>query len=453
MSFNDIFSAQRNFFLQGNTFSADFRKNALKKLRKILKDNESRLYEAIYADFRKSEFDTYSTELSIIYAEIGYFLKRLDRLHRPQKVRTNMANLPGKFRLHREPLGNVLIIGAWNYPYQLSLVPMIDAIAAGNTCILKPSELPENTMRLIAELINGNFPKEYLYVTEGGVPETTELLQLRFDKIFFTGSPKVGKIVYKAAAANMVPVTLELGGKSPTVVTAKADLKAAARRIVWGKYLNAGQTCVAPDYLYVEDCIKDEFLELLKQNIENNAYGKNSDGYAAIINSRNYDRLYSLIDKDKIYFGGDCDKEALHIGPTILKDVEWGDKVMQEEIFGPILPVLTFSDLRQVIDKIKSMEKPLASYIFSRDKKEQDLFLNEISSGGACVNDVMMHIVNEFAPFGGVGNSGIGNYHGEYGFDCFSHHKTVLYKPSRLENKIKYPPYSKLQADIIKKII
>lgn len=453
MDYKNIIEEQHRFFLSGKTKDIEFRTRALKKLLSLLKYNEKRLAEAVYEDFGKSGFDTYSTELSIIYTEIRFFLKKIKSLSRPVKKKTNIANFPGSFHIYREPLGCVLIIGAWNYPYQLTLVPMIDAIAAGNTCIIKPSELPEKTMKLLAELINGSFPKEYLYVAEGGVEETTALLKLPYDKIFFTGSPRVGKIVYKAAAENMIPVTLELGGKSPVVVTAKADLKTAAKRIVWGKFLNAGQTCVAPDYMYVEEGIEKEFLKLLKDRIEMSDYGPGSENYVRIINRRNFDRLQSMIDKDKIYCGGLCDPSSLYIEPTVLKGVSWEDKVMQEEIFGPLLPVLTFKNLPEAIEKIKSMEKPLASYIFSKDKKEQTLFLEEVSSGGCCINDVVMHIVNENVPFGGVGQSGTGNYHGEYGYDCFSHKKTVLHKPSSIENSIKYPPYTKWKSDIIKKLV
>ena len=453
MDYEHILEGQRLFFLSGKTKTVEFRKKALKKLLEILKSNEPRLTEAIFEDFGKSGFDTYSTELSIIYTEIRFFLKKLESLARPLKKKTNMANLPGRFQIYKEPLGNILIIGAWNYPYQLTLVPMIDAIAAGNTCIIKPSELPERTMRLLAELINSNFPKEYLYVAEGGVPETTALLQLSYDKIFFTGSPKVGKIVYKAAAENMVPVTLELGGKSPVVVTAKADLKIAAKRIVWGKFLNAGQTCVAPDYLYIEESVEEAFLKLLKEQIQQFSYSPDSENYVKIINRRNFDRLQNMIDKDKLYCGGKCEPSSLYIEPTVLRGVNWEDNVMQEEIFGPILPVISYKELSEAIEKIKAMEKPLASYIFSRDKKEQKLFIEEVSSGGSCINDVVMHLVNENVPFGGVGHSGIGNYHGEYGFDCFSHQKTVLKKPASIENNIKYPPYSNWKSKIVKKLV
>ena len=453
MNYEHILEGQRLFFLSGKTKTIEFRKKALKKLLEILKSNETRLTEAIFEDFGKSGFDTYSTELSIIYTEIRFFLKKLESLARPLKKKTNMANLPGRFQIYKEPLGNILIIGAWNYPYQLTLVPMIDAIATGNTCIIKPSELPERTMRLLAELINSNFPKEYLYVAEGGVPETTALLQLSYDKIFFTGSPKVGKIVYKAAAENMVPVTLELGGKSPVVVTAKADLKIAAKRIVWGKFLNAGQTCVAPDYLYIEESVEEAFLKLLKEQIQQFSYSPDSENYVKIINRRNFDRLQNMIDKDKLYCGGKCEPSSLYIEPTVLRGVNWEDNVMQEEIFGPILPVISYKELSEAIEKIKAMEKPLASYIFSRDKKEQKLFIEEVSSGGSCINDVVMHLVNENVPFGGVGHSGIGNYHGEYGFDCFSHQKTVLKKPASIENNIKYPPYSNWKSKIVKKLV
>lgn len=453
IQYSDIFNAQKQFFATGATKSIKYRKEVLKKLYSLIHSNEDKLNEAIYKDFKKSIIETYTTELSLIYAEIQYFIKNIDRLCKPIKRGTNMANIPAKFRIIREPMGCILIIGAWNYPYQLTLLPMIDAIAAGNTCIVKPSELPENTMHTLAELINNNFPKEYLYVAEGGAKETTELLKLHYDKIFFTGSTKVGKIVYEAASHNLTPVTLEMGGKSPVIVTEKADIKTAAKRIVWGKFLNAGQTCVAPDYLYAHESIRQKLLEELKHYIKQFEYGYDTDNYVQIINNRHFDRLAALIDKDKIYCGGKIDKNKLYIEPTILQNISWEDAVMNEEIFGPILPVLSFTSLKDIFEKIRSMEKPLAAYLFSNDKIEQQNFLTEISSGGVCINDVIMHIVNESVPFGGIGNSGIGNYHGEYGFNNFSHHKTVLMKPTCFENNIKYPPYNSKKTQLIKKLI
>lgn len=301
MDFATIFQSQRDFFYSHQTKNVAFRKQTLSKLKNILKTNEERLYEAIYKDFRKGRFDTFLTELNLIYNEIDFFLKNLDQLSRPDKVKTALSLQPGKSHIYYDPLGVTLIIGAWNYPYQLTLSPMVSAIAAGNTCMIKPSELPENTMHLLAELINNNFPSDYVYVAEGGIPETTELLKLRFDKIFFTGSPKVGKIVYEAAAKNLVPVTLELGGKSPAVVTGTADLEVAAKRLVWGKFLNGGQTCIAPDYLLVEESVKPQLLQLMKEKLDEINYSDGAEHYTSIINKRNFDRSWDLLMNLKLY--------------------------------------------------------------------------------------------------------------------------------------------------------
>jgi aldehyde dehydrogenase (NAD+) len=453
MDYISVFNAQKEFVRSGRTSDTVFRKGILIRLRDLLKSNEGKLYDAVYEDFRKSGFDTYATELSMIYSEIKYFLKNLDRIAKPRRCRTNLANMPGKFRIYNDPLGSVLIIGAWNYPYQLTLLPAIDAIAAGNACILKPSELPSGTMHLIAEIVNDNFSPDILYVAEGGVPETTELLKIRFDKIFFTGSPRVGKTVYEAAASNLVPVTLELGGKSPVIVTASADLETAAKRIIWGKFLNAGQTCVAPDYLLVEDSVKDEFLQLALKWLKKFSYADGADNYVRIINKKNFDRILGLIDPDKVYFGGKSDEKTFYIEPTVMTGVGWDDKVMGEEIFGPVLPVISFSSLEDVLDRICRMEKPLSAYIFSNDKSEVKMFLDRVSFGGGCVNDVVMHLVNMDVPFGGVGNSGIGNYHGKYGFDCFSHKKAVLKKSLHFEPNMKYPPYTGGKLAWIKRLM
>ncbi len=425
----------------------------LKKLKGLIQKYEKSLYEAIYKDFKKSEFDTYTTEISFIYHNLDYYLKNLSSLAKPKKVCTNIANQLGKSKIYAEPYGNCLVIGAWNYPYELSLSPAISAIAAGNTVIIKPSELVPNTSRVIAEIINEHFDEQFLFVAEGGVPETTELLQLKFDKIFFTGSPKVGKIVYKAAAENLTPVVLELGGKSPVIVTKSANLEVAAKRIVWGKFLNAGQTCIAPDYLLVEKSIEKELLQKLKVQIEKFKYSPTSDAYPRIVNQRNFDRVQKLIDTNKIYVGGKTDRSALYIEPTILHNVDWEDNVMQEEIFAPILPVLTYDSFENVFEIIKKKEKPLAAYLFSSKKQEKDYFLKHLSFGGGCINDVVMHFSNPNLPFGGVGNSGIGNYHGKFGFETFSHQKPIIEKASFAEPNIKYPPYSESKLKWIKRIL
>ena len=453
MNYADILQQQKTFFNTHATKDLDFRKAQLQKLKKVVKSNEKLLYDAIYQDFGKSEFETFGTEISFIYKDIDYYLKNLKSFAKPKNVLTNIVNQMGSSKIVFEPLGNCLVIGAWNYPYQLTLTPVIAAIAAGNTCMIKPSELPENTMKAMAKLINENFDPQFLYVVEGGVEETTAILKLRFDKIFFTGSPRVGKIVYKAAAEHLTPVTLELGGKSPAFVTEKADLQIAAKRIVWGKFINAGQTCVAPDYLYVAENIKAKFLKVLIEEIKKRNYTDNVDHYCKIINERNFDRLEKMIDREKVVFGGETIREKRYISPTVLDHVTWEDAVMQEEIFGPILPILTYKNLETAMQTVVEGEKPLSAYLFSNDAKEQKLFTEKLSFGGGCINDTLMHLSNDRLPFGGVGNSGIGHYHGKFGFIAFSHQKAILKKSNYLEPELKYPPYSDAKLNILKKLL
>ena len=453
MNYADILQQQKTFFNTHATKDLDFRKAQLQKLKKVVKSNEKLLYDAIYQDFGKSEFETFGTEISFIYKDIDYYLKNLKSFAKPKNVLTNIVNQMGSSKIVFEPLGNCLVIGAWNYPYQLTLTPVIAAIAAGNTCMIKPSELPENTMKAMAKLINENFDPQFLYVVEGGVEETTAILKLRFDKIFFTGSPRVGKIVYKAAAEHLTPVTLELGGKSPAFVTEKADLNIVARRIVWGKFINAGQTCVAPDYLYVAENIKAKFLKVLIEEIKKRNYTDNVDHYCKIINERNFDRLEKMIDREKVVFGGETNREKRYISPTVLDNVTWDDAVMQEEIFGPILPILTYKNLETAMQTVVEGEKPLSAYLFSNDAKEQELFTEKLSFGGGCINDTLMHLSNDRLPFGGVGNSGIGHYHGKFGFIAFSHQKAILKKSNYLEPELKYPPYSDAKLNILKKLL
>ena len=453
MNYADILQQQKTFFNSHATKDLDFRKAQLQKLKKVVKSNEKLLYDAIYQDFGKSEFETFGTEISFIYKDIDCYLKNLKSFAKPKNVLTNIVNQMGSSKIVFEPLGNCLVIGAWNYPYQLTLTPVIVAIAAGNTCMIKPSELPENTMKAMAKLINENFDPQFLYVVEGGVEETTAILKLRFDKIFFTGSPRVGKIVYKAAAEHLTPVTLELGGKSPAFVTEKADLQIAARRIVWGKFINAGQTCVAPDYLYVAENIKAKFLKVLIEEIKKRNYTDNVDHYCKIINERNFDRLEKMIDREKVVFGGETNREKRYISPTVLDNVTWEDAVMQEEIFGPILPILTYKNLETAMQTVVEGEKPLSAYLFSNDAKEQELFTEKLSFGGGCINDTLMHLSNDRLPFGGVGNSGIGHYHGKFGFEAFSHQKAILKKSNYLEPELKYPPYSDAKLNILKKLL
>lgn len=454
MNIQIILKLQKDFFKTQITKNIDFRRENLLKLKKIIEENQDFLNREIYKDFGKSAIESYITEIAFVLKDIDFYLNHLKSYSREEKVWTTITNLPGSSKIIHEPCGNILVIGAWNYPYQLSLSPAAAAaIAAGNCCIIKPSEIAENTMKAMAKLINENFPKEYMYVYEGGIDETTEILKEKFDKIFFTGSTKVGKIVYMAAAENLTPVTLELGGKSPAIVTENADLEVAAKRIVWGKFLNAGQTCVAPDYILADEKIENKLLELLKFYIQKFNYHEKSENYTQIINEKNFDRIVKLIDQEKIYLGGKSEREKRYIEPTILHNATWNDDVMQEEIFGPVLPVISFKKYNDALSEIAEREKPLAAYLFSNNIDEKKLFLDKISFGGGCINDVMMHLGNENLPFGGVGNSGIGNYHGKFGFETFSHQKAILEKKTWGEPDLKYPPYTDSKKKWIKRLL
>ena len=452
MNYEEILKDQRNYFNSNQTKAIEFRIEQLRKLKNLIKNQESVFCEAIYKDFKKSEFDTWTTELNLIYHEIEESVQKLPKWSRRKRARSNLLNLPAQSYIIPEPLGTCLIIGAWNYPLQLTFVPIVAAIAAGNTVILKPSEISSATSAAIAQLINENFPSEFMFVVEGGIPETTLLLELKFDKIFFTGSTRVGKIVYQAAAKNLTPVTLELGGKSPAIVTGNSNLKVTAKRLVWAKFLNSGQTCIAPDYVLVDESVKIELLEQLKVYISKFNYSFEDNNYVQIIDEKNFHRLAGLIDPAKTYFGGESNLQKRYIAPTLLTDITFDDKVMKEEIFGPILPVISYSDLEDAIEKIKSRPKPLACYIFTSDNAIRSRLLGEISFGGGAVNDAVMQISNSNLPFGGVGSSGTGSYHGEAGFVTFSHFKSILDKPFWLEPNLKYPPYSDLKLSWIKKL-
>ena len=448
-----VFQNQKNFFNSNKTKSIDFRKQQLKKLKKLLKENEDVLFEAIYRDFKKAKFETYTTELSLLYSEIETALSQLNSWSKKKRVRTNFANFPAKSYIIPEPLGVVLVIGAWNYPYQLAIAPAIAALTAGNTVILKPSEIAFHSSAIMAKIINESFDAAVFYVQEGGVPETTTLLELPFDKIFFTGSTAVGKIVYQAAAKNLTPVTLELGGKSPTFVCKDADLEMSAKRMVWAKFLNAGQTCIAPDYVLVEETIKTSFLKAIVRELKKTNYCIVNENYVQIINDRNFERLKKLIDPNKIYYGGKTDKTERLIYPTILDNCTFDDLVMQEEIFGPILPIISFTSLDEALAKVKEREKPLSCYVFTSSYAIQHKIENELSFGGGAINDAIMHISNDKMPFGGVGASGMGNYHGKFGFDTFSHFKSILNKPTWLEFNFKYSPYTEWKQKIIKMLL
>ncbi|MDX1463596.1 MAG: aldehyde dehydrogenase [Marinirhabdus sp.] len=448
-----LLDAQRRFFATQATKPIAFRKKQLDRLEKLLKQYEGELYAAIYADFKKSEFDTYTSEIALLYQDIKEAKRNLTYWAAKEHVPSSLINFPSKSYIIKEPLGACLVIGAWNYPYLLSLAPVIAAIAAGNTVILKPSELPARTSAVLEKLINTNFEPEFLKVVEGGVPETTELLKLQFNKIFFTGSTKVGKIVYEAAAKHLTPVTLELGGKSPAIVMADCKLKLAVKRLVWAKFLNAGQTCIAPDYILVEKSIETKFLQALREEIISEHFSVENHNYVQIINDDNFERLLQMIDAEKVWYGGETRAQERIIEPTVLRDIDFDHKSMQEEIFGPILPVISFESLDTILPKLHDLPKPLATYVFTASKKKKEQILKYVSFGGGMVNDAVMHIANSELPFGGVGMSGIGAYHGKTGFDCFSHHKSMVEKATWLELPLKYYPHTASRFKWIKRLL
>ena len=444
-SIEEIIQKQSEYFKTGVTRPVSFRIRQLKILKELIKENEKAISGALFADFKKCEFESFATEIGMVLLDISHTIKHLKKWARPKHIRASLANFPSSDSIHFDPYGVCLIISPWNYPFQLLIGPMIGAISGGNTIVIKPSELTPNTSKFMNEIILGNFKKEYISVVEGGVEETTLLLKQKFNKIFFTGSVAVGKVVMKAAANNLTPITLELGGKSPCIVDETAKLKLTAKRIAWGKFLNAGQTCIAPDYIYIHENVKKQFIEHLKQAIKN-LYGddpKRSEDFPRIINERNFNRLSEMINPDKLIIGGETSKDELYIAPSVLTNVSWEDKVMEDEIFGPILPLLTFNNFEDVINEINKHPKPLAMYIFSHNKKQVKQLIENTSSGGFCVNETVSHFVNLNMPFGGVGNSGIGNYHGKYSFKCFTHEKSVLKKATWFDLPLRYPPYKR----------
>ncbi|OMF01405.1 aldehyde dehydrogenase family protein [Paenibacillus amylolyticus] len=423
-----LVTEQRTFFYTGQTKNIEYRINALQQLRKGIEKYQQRIQDALRADLNKSEAEAYGSEIRIVLGELDFALEHLQEWAVPKQVPTNSAMPDGVSTIYPEPYGVALIIAPWNYPFQLAFGPLIGAIAAGNCAVIKPSELTPAVSRLTYDLIQEIFPQEYIAVMEGEVEASTALLKEKFDYIFFTGSTGVGRIVMKAAAEHLTPVTLELGGKSPAIVHNDAELKLVAQRIVRGKFLNAGQTCVAPDYLLVHEQVHDELINLIGAEIKDK-FGddvlQNAD-FPHIVNSRNFDRLSKFLTDGKTLIGGRSVREQLLIEPTVLGDVNWESAVMKEEIFGPILPVFTYSDLNPMLDEIVRRPKPLALYLFTQDEQLQDQVLNQVSFGGGCINDTLSHMTSHYLPFGGVGESGMGSYHGQQSFDVFSHHKSVL---------------------------
>lgn len=441
-----IFSEQKKFFELGKSKNIDFRINELKKLKKIIQKNEEEILQALKKDLGKSNFEAYATEVGIIYDEINLHIKNIRKWAKREKRSSPIVHYPSKSYVYKEPYGVTLIIGPFNYPFQLVLAPLIGAISAGNTAIIKPSENTINTAKLLEKIINNNFDKGYISVVDplGGKEVVSYLLDFPFDYIFFTGSVRVGKIVMEKAAKNLTPVTLELGGKSPCIVDSDADINLSAKRIVWGKFLNAGQTCVAPDYLFIHKNIKDKFLKALVKEIKNQ-FGENikkSPDYPRIVNTISLDRFSNYLKDGEIYFGGEIDKETLYMEPTILTNVKLESLVMTDEIFGPILPVIEFNDLNEIISIINKREKPLALYYFSDSNKKIEYVIERTSAGGVTINDTIIHVANGNLPFGGVGPSGLGKYHGKDSFNTFTHTKSVMKRGTFIEFKIRFAPYN-----------
>ncbi|MDU5251485.1 aldehyde dehydrogenase family protein [Anaerococcus vaginalis] len=449
-----IINEQKIFFRTGLTNTEDFRKKALITLKKSIDKYKEEIIYALKMDLNKSSTESYISEIASAYAEIDFSLKNLSDWMKDTRETTNMEAMPAKSFTRYEPLGVTLVISPWNYPFLLAINPIVNAISSGNTVILKTSKKSSYTSKIIKKLLDESFDRAFIYCVDNEKVSHDELLSYKYDHIFFTGSQKVGKIIMKKASENLTKVTLELGGKSPCIVDESANLKFAAKRIIWGKLLNSGQTCVAPDYLLVHKDVKKELLRLMKQTILE-FYGdralENPD-YPRIIDKNSFERLINLMEGQNIYTGGLYNSKTLKIEPTIIDDVDFSNKIMQEEIFGPILPVIEYDDIFKVIEKLKFMDKPLSMYIFSEDKEHIDRLTYDLSSGGVCINDTIMHLTNPNLEFGGVGESGMGGYHGKFGFMNFSNRKSIMIRSNNIDIKIKYPPYSKGQEKIIKKI-
>ncbi len=433
--------AQRDFYRSKATRSRGFREGALKVLYGAVRRRERDILDALRADLGKSEFEAFSNEIGIVYLEISYALRNLGRWMKPRRVVPDLHLLPGRARVESEPYGSTLIVAPWNYPFQLVFSPLVAAIAAGNTAVVKPSEMAGRTAEVSKAIIEECFERDFVAAVLGGVEETTELLKLDWDHLFFTGSVPVGKAVMKAAADKLTPLTLELGGKSPAVVAADADLQLAARRIAWGKYNNAGQTCVAPDYVLVDERVRDAFIGELRKAVAE-FYGgdaASSPEYARIATVRHFDRLTALIDRDKLLFGGGADRETRFIEPSAFLLENWDHPLMADEIFGPLLPIIAYRDLEETVEEVARRPKPLAAYIFSRSRVLRRRVIHDLPSGGACENDVVVHVASSKLPFGGVGPSGTGSYHGKAGFDAFSHRKSVYERHLGIDLPLAYP--------------
>ncbi|MBQ7636304.1 MAG: aldehyde dehydrogenase [Lachnospiraceae bacterium] len=452
MEISEITELQRKFFKTGKTLDPAYRLAALEKLEKSVKAHEKEVTEALKLDLGKSEQEAFMCEYGLSLSELNHMKKHLKSYARRRRVKTPLTNVLAASYVYKMPYGNVLVMSPWNYPFLLTMEPLIDAIAAGNTVVLKPSAYSPNTSLAIKHIIEEAFEEAYVAVTLGGRAENQKLLDERFDLIFFTGSQRVGTEVMQKAAVHLTPVTLELGGKSPCIIDRDADIKLAAKRVVFGKYLNLGQTCIAPDYVLCHKEVKEEFVKAVKAEIEKQFPEpfSSGSGYGKIINEKHFDRLLGLIDKEKVVMGGKSDRDTLKIEPTVMDNVAYEDAVMQEEIFGPLMPILEFEDLNKVLEDIDDRPHPLAFYYFTNDLKKANKVISRCRFGGGCINDTIIHIATSYMPFGGVGASGMGNYHGKSGFDTFSHSKSIVDKKRILDVNMRYQPYDAFKLKLIK---
>lgn len=444
---------QKDFFGSGATRNVRLRKSYLKKLKKAVLEYEDQICDALYADFKKPKFESLATETQFILYELDEALKNIDIWSKPKRMSSIWANFPSSDWLYPQAYGNTLIIAPWNYPFLLTISPLIGALAAGNTAILKPSEFTSNTSKIIYEIISEVFPEEYVAVIEGGKETSQELLSLKWDYIFFTGSTKVGKIIYQKAAEHLTPVTLELGGKNPCIVDNTASIKVTAKRIAWGKFLNCGQTCIAPDYILAHKDIKDKLVQEIINSI-GELYGKSmedSPDLARIATESHYRDLKQMLLGEQLLFGGDFNDQTRYLSPTLVNEPDLNSKIMEGEIFGPLLPIISYDSIEDIERHLSNYERPLALYVFSKHKKFRELIIKEYSFGGGVINDTLLHITNSKLPFGGIGASGIGRYHGKYSFDTFSHQKGIIKKGFWPEIPLRYAPY-RLPTIIAKKL-
>jgi len=449
-----IVQKQRDYFNSGATKSVKFRKEKLTLLKNLVSTHEADFIEALKKDLRKHEFEAYATEIGFVLIELKKAISNVEKWAKPRTVPTPLFHFNGSSFVQPEPYGVTLLISPWNYPFQLLFAPLVGAMAAGNTAVLKPSEFAPATSAMIAKVISENFAPEYIACIEGGIPESKALLEEKFDYIFFTGGTNVGRIVYQAAAKHLTPVTLELGGKSPCIVDRDTNISLTAKRIVWGKFVNAGQTCIAPDYVLVDKSVKDQLIAKIIEYVKK-SYGddaQRSEHYPRIINQQHLKRVAAYIEDGDILFGGKVDESDNYIEPTLLENVSEDAKVMTDEIFGPILPIIEYDNLNEAIAFINKRPKPLALYIFSKDDKKVQKVLSETSAGGVTVNDTLLHIANPHLPFGGVGESGIGAYHGQLSFDVFSHMKSVLRRTFLVDDPVRYAPY-KLKISWLRRLM